>query len=89
MTSKISINIIITNHSEERTSSTHALTMYRHNTTINGKETAIGKYISFLINLIDIWDTAGQESFNELHPSYYFGAHCCILVFDANRRITY
>jgi Rab-like protein 2 len=38
---------------------------------------------------IDIWDTAGQESFNELHPSYYFGAHGCILVFDATRRITY
>ena len=41
------------------------------------------------IHLLDIWDTAGQESFNELHPSYYFGAHACILVFDANRRITY
>mmetsp|Transcript_7010 Transcript_7010/g.6154 ORF Transcript_7010/g.6154 Transcript_7010/m.6154 type:complete len:210 (+) Transcript_7010:26-655(+) len=66
------------NDYEERTSSTHALTMYRHNTTINGVETKI-----------DIWDTAGQESFNELHPSYYFGAHTCILVFDANRRITY
>ena len=30
--------------SEERTSSTHALTMYRHNTTVNGKEYKIGKY---------------------------------------------
>ena len=66
------------NDYEERTSSTYALTMYRHNTTVNGKEMKI-----------DIWDTAGQESFNELHPSYYFGAHGCILVFDAQRRITY
>ncbi len=40
-------------------------------------------------SFIDIWDTAGQESFNELHPTYYYGAHVCILVFDANRKITY
>ena len=38
---------------------------------------------------LDIWDTAGQDSFNELHPSYYYGAHACILVFDVNRKITY
>ena len=38
---------------------------------------------------IDIWDTAGQESFNELHPTYYFGAHVCMLVFDVNRKVTY
>jgi Rab-like protein 2 len=36
-----------------------------------------------------VWDTAGQESFNELHPSYYFGAHAAILVFDASRKVTY
>lgn len=38
---------------------------------------------------IDIWDTAGQESFNELHPTYYFGAHVAMLVFDVNRKVTY
>ena len=43
----------------------------------------------FIILLIDIWDTAGQESFNELHPSYYYGAHAAILVFDASRKVTY
>ena len=63
---------------EERTSSTHALTMYRHIYSMNGKE-----------HKVDIWDTAGQESFNELHPTYYFGAHAVILVFDSNRKITY
>ena len=36
------------NDYEERTSSTHALTMYRHNTTHKGVEYKI-----------DIWDTAG------------------------------
>lgn len=41
------------------------------------------------MNQIDIWDTAGQESFNSLHPSYYYGAHACIMVFDATRKVTY
>ena len=38
---------------------------------------------------LQIWDTAGQESFNKLHPSYYYGAHACIMVFDATRKVTY
>ena len=63
---------------EERTSSTHALTMYRHTHMVKGKPLAI-----------DIWDTAGQEAFDTLHPSYYFKAHVCVLVFDATRKITY
>ncbi len=64
--------------------------MYRHNTMVNGKEYKIGKSpYSLNKSSLDIWDTAGQESFNELHPSYYFGAHGAILVFDASRKITY
>mmetsp|Transcript_48813 Transcript_48813/g.66436 ORF Transcript_48813/g.66436 Transcript_48813/m.66436 type:complete len:158 (-) Transcript_48813:279-752(-) len=66
------------NDYEERTSSTHALTLYRRAQQIKGKHVEI-----------DIWDTAGQESFADLHPTYYFGAHVCILVFDATRKITY
>ena len=38
---------------------------------------------------MDIWDTAGQEQFNALHASYYYGSHACIMVFDATRQITY
>jgi len=37
----------------------------------------------------DIWDTAGQEIFNTLHSSYYFGAHAALLVFDTTRKVTY
>ena len=37
----------------------------------------------------DFWDTAGQEAFSRMHPSYYYRAHCCILVFDVTRKITY
>eukprot|EP01016_Furgasonia_blochmanni_P014798 TRINITY_DN1787_c0_g1_i2.p1 TRINITY_DN1787_c0_g1~~TRINITY_DN1787_c0_g1_i2.p1 ORF type:complete len:274 (-),score=25.57 TRINITY_DN1787_c0_g1_i2:86-907(-) len=63
---------------EERQLSTYALTMYRYNTAVDGKEIKI-----------DIWDTAGQECFQTLHPSYYFQANVCILVFDVTRKITY
>ena len=38
---------------------------------------------------VDFWDTAGQERFNSMHPSYYYQAHVCILVFDVTRKQTY
>lgn len=38
---------------------------------------------------VDIWDTAGQERFASMHPAYYHGAACCILVFDCTRKATY
>ena len=37
----------------------------------------------------DIWDTAGQDRFNSLHPSYYYRAHACVMVFDVTRKVTY
>jgi Rab-like protein 2 len=63
--------------------------MYRYACEIGGKVQKIGKKTNPTYIASDIWDTAGQESFNELHPTYYYGAHVCILVFDANRKITY
>ena len=71
--------------------------MFRYNYTINKKTYKVGKYrLSFKKSKVnggylfaDIWDTAGQESFNELHPTYYFGAHVCIMVFDVTRKVTY
>ena len=38
---------------------------------------------------VDFWDTAGQEKFSSLHPTYYYQAHACILVFDVTRKSTY
>jgi len=65
-----------------RQMSTYALTVFRHkhkaDAASGGKDAEI-----------DFWDTAGQERFNSLHPSYYFRAHACILVFDVTRKVTY
>mmetsp|Transcript_20525 Transcript_20525/g.39005 ORF Transcript_20525/g.39005 Transcript_20525/m.39005 type:complete len:250 (+) Transcript_20525:353-1102(+) len=59
--------------------STFALTLFRYNF-----KQADGDTIP-----VDIWDTAGQERFQNLHPSYFYRAHACIMVFDVTRKITY
>mmetsp|Transcript_27691 Transcript_27691/g.46506 ORF Transcript_27691/g.46506 Transcript_27691/m.46506 type:complete len:206 (-) Transcript_27691:1391-2008(-) len=61
--------------------STYALTLFR-------KEIKL-KEDDGTPTIVDFWDTAGQEAFNRMHPSYYYRAHCCILVFDVTRKITY
>lgn len=58
--------------------STYALQLYTYETDLDGEHV-----------IVDFWDTAGQEMFQAMHPSYYHQAHCCILVFDATRKITY
>ena len=76
--------------------STYALNLFRHRTTLNEEKILIGKFNLCINNLIqkltrisDFWDTAGQEKFQSMHPSYYHQAHACILVFDATRKNTY
>lgn len=44
---------------------------------------------SCCVAISDFWDTAGQERFSSMHPSYYYRAHACILVFDVTRKLTY
>lgn len=61
-----------------RQRSTYALTLYRHDALVDGET-----------HKVDLWDTAGQERFNSMHPSYYYKAHACILVFDVTRKVTY
>jgi len=60
--------------------STYALTLFRKNVTLDTHAEPIK---------VDFWDTAGQERFNQMHPSYYYQAHVCILVFDVTRKQTY
>ena len=38
---------------------------------------------------MQIWDTAGQESFRSIVRSYYRGACTCVVVFDVTRRATF
>ena len=64
---------------EPRQDSTYGLMLFRHD-----YKDADGN-----VYPIDFWDTAGQETFNKMHPSYYDRADCCILVCDATRVLTY
>lgn len=71
--------------------STYALTLFRKEVQIDNEDEE-GKSSSDSMKetvTVDFWDTAGQESFNRMHPSYYYNAHCCILVFDVTRKVTY
>ncbi|KAJ3039334.1 Ras- protein Rab-2A [Rhizophlyctis rosea] len=59
-------------------------------------ETTIGiEFGSQVVNVRDkrvklqIWDTAGQESFRSISRAYYRGAIGCLLVYDMTRRDTY
>eukprot|EP00644_Phytophthora_capsici_P004738 jgi/Phyca11/534041/estExt2_fgenesh1_pg.C_PHYCAscaffold_190154 len=70
------------NEYQPRQLSTFALTLYR-------KEVEIDEDKGKRMVKVDFWDTAGQERFSSMHPSYYYGATACILVFDVTRKVTY
>ena len=38
---------------------------------------------------LQIWDTAGQESFKSITKIFYRGAHCVILAYDVTRMDTF
>ena len=59
--------------------STHAINLFRKN-VVNRDGNTIK---------VDLWDTAGQERFASMHPSYYYKADACMLVFDTTRKETY
>eukprot|EP00792_Barthelona_sp_PAP020_P003933 TRINITY_DN1765_c0_g1_i1.p1 TRINITY_DN1765_c0_g1~~TRINITY_DN1765_c0_g1_i1.p1 ORF type:complete len:203 (+),score=59.50 TRINITY_DN1765_c0_g1_i1:29-610(+) len=59
--------------------STYALDLYPFNYEIDEFESIP----------VTFWDAAGQTQFNNFHSSYYFGCECCLLCFDAVRKMTY
>lgn len=50
---------------------------------------------AFIVNIQDkivklqIWDTAGQESFRSITRIFYRGAHCVFLTYDITREETF
>ena len=38
---------------------------------------------------LQVWDTAGQESFRSITRSYYRGSICCLLAYDITRRSSF
>jgi Rab-like protein 2 len=86
----------LVNDYNPRRLSTHALTLYRKNVMLGNTIDECNDNNSNINNndgdkpiKVDFWDTAGQEKFSSLHPTYYYQAHACILVFDVTRKSTY
>lgn len=75
--------------------STHAVNIYDYTLTLDNNEIQQLKPSNSAAAVVrsqwpvQIWDTAGQEIFDPLHPSYYFQCDACILIFDVTRKITY
>ena len=38
--------------------------------------------------MLDIWDTAGQEQYNEIRDAYIIGAHACLVFYDISEKKT-
>ncbi len=50
---------------------------------------SFGVKIDGKIIKLQIWDTAGQESFKSVTRIFYRGAHCVFLTFDVTREDTF
>jgi Rab-like protein 2 len=82
--------------------STFALTLFRYNFAHPDGEilffykclqTVVGVLTCLCVKTgrsvaVDFWDTAGQERFNNLHPSYFYRAHACVMAFDVTRKVS-
>ena len=60
-----------------------------HQVTIGVEHGSCGLKISNSIIKLQIWDTAGQESFRSVTRIFYRGAHCVFLAYDCTRDETF
>jgi Ras-related protein Rab-2A len=60
-----------------------------HDVTIGVEFGTRSVFVDDLPMKIQIWDTAGQESFRSITRAYYRGATGCLLVYDISRRETF
>eukprot|EP00605_Chrysophyceae_sp_TOSAG23-4_P002269 GSChrysophyteH1.ASY1.ANO1.2514.1 assembled CDS len=52
-------------------------------------DSAVGKSKLIERYLMNEYNPRQLKSFNRMHPSYYYRAHCCLLLFDVTRKLTY
>ena len=60
-----------------------------HQVTIGVEFGSFGLKIDGKIIKLQIWDTAGQESFKSVTRIFYRGAHCVFLTYDVTREDTF
>ena len=60
-----------------------------HQVTIGVEFGSFGLKIDNKIVKLQIWDTAGQESFKSVTRIFYRGAHCVFLTYDVTREETF
>ena len=60
-----------------------------HQVTIGVEFGSFGLKINNQVIKLQIWDTAGQESFRSVTRIFYRGAHCVFLTYDITRDETF
>jgi small GTP-binding protein len=60
-----------------------------HQVTIGVEFGSFGMRVDGKVLKLQIWDTAGQESFKSVTRIFYRGAHCVFLTYDVTREETF
>jgi small GTP-binding protein len=60
-----------------------------HQVTIGVEFGSFGLRVEGKVIKLQIWDTAGQESFKSVTRIFYRGAHCVFLTYDVTREETF
>lgn len=60
-----------------------------HQVTIGVEFGSFGLKVDGKVLKLQIWDTAGQESFKSVTRIFYRGAHCVFLTYDVTREETF